>query len=134
IAGALRLEPGSRVGPYPPGGFGGGGGPGGRPPRYLVELFDGYADRFDEHLVEKLHYRGPELLRAAVSRATPRTDLAVIDLGCGSGLCGALLRPVASTLVGVDLSPRMIEKARQRGVYDELLREDVVEALRRRPG
>jgi len=131
---ALRLRPDSRVVAYHHAALAGRGAPPACPPDYLVELFDGYADRFDEHLVEKLHYRGPELLRAAVSRATPRTDLAVIDLGCGTGLCGALLRPVASTLVGVDLSPRMIEKARQRGVYDELLREDVVEALRRRPG
>jgi predicted TPR repeat methyltransferase len=103
------------------------------PPDYLVELFDRYAERFDAHLVEKLHYRGPELLRGAVSAVTARTDLAVLDLGCGTGLCGVLFRPIASTIVGVDLSPRMIEKSKARGVYDGLIRDDVVEAMKARP-
>jgi predicted TPR repeat methyltransferase len=103
------------------------------PPQYLVPLFDGYADRFDEHLVDKLHYAGPRLLREAVAALTDRNHLSVIDLGCGTGLCGVLFRPVAPRLVGVDLAPRMLEKSRSRGVYDELVRADVVDALRHRP-
>jgi predicted TPR repeat methyltransferase len=104
------------------------------PPQYLVHLFDGYADHFDEHLVKTLHYAGPELLRQAVAAVPDRSDLSVIDLGCGTGLCGVLFRPIASKLVGVDLAPRMLEKSRERGVYDELVRADVVVALRQRPG
>jgi predicted TPR repeat methyltransferase len=104
------------------------------PPQYLVTLFDGYADRFDQHLVTTLHYAGPRLLRAAVATVTDRTHFSVIDLGCGTGLCGEIFRPVASKLVGVDLAPRMLEKARGRGVYDELVREDVADAMDRRAG
>jgi predicted TPR repeat methyltransferase len=104
------------------------------PPKYLVPLFDGYADRFDEHLIKALHYVGPKLLHEAVAAVTDRCDLSVIDLGCGTGLCGELFRPIASKLVGVDLAPRMIEKSRQRGVYDELVRADIVDALRQRAG
>jgi predicted TPR repeat methyltransferase len=103
------------------------------PPQYLVPLFDGYADRFDEHLVTTLHYVGPELLWDAVAAVTDRSALSLIDLGCGTGLCGVLFRPIASRLVGVDLAPRMIAKSRQRGVYDELVRADIVDALRQRP-
>jgi predicted TPR repeat methyltransferase len=103
------------------------------PPQYVVELFDRYAERFDEHLVKKLSYAGPQLLYGAVSGVTQRRDLEVIDLGCGTGLCGVLFRPVASKLVGVDLSPKMLEQSRRRGVYDELVKADVVEALRARP-
>ena len=44
----------------------------------------------------------------------------VADVGCGTGLCGPLIRPIAKHLVGVDLSPKMIERARERGIYDEL--------------
>ena len=40
--------------------------------------------------------------------------LDVLDLGCGTGLCGPLLRPYARALAGVDLSPQMLE--RMRGV------------------
>ena len=130
-AGALR--PGSRVIAYHHAALAGRGAPPACPTDYLVELFDGYADRFDEHLVVKLHYRGPELLRDAVAALTRRTDLAILDLGCGTGLCGALFRPMASMLVGVDLSPKMLEKSRERGVYDDLLGADIADVMKARP-
>ncbi|HUI60564.1 MAG TPA: methyltransferase domain-containing protein [Steroidobacteraceae bacterium] len=60
---------------------------------------------------------GPVALMGAAARAGP----VVVDLGCGTGLCGALLRPLASRLVGVDLSPEMLDEARARGCYDELI-------------
>jgi predicted TPR repeat methyltransferase len=60
--------------------------------------------------------------------------LAVADIGCGTGLCGPLLRPWAGSLIGVDLSPRMLDKARRRGVYDQLVEAELVGWLRGRPG
>jgi predicted TPR repeat methyltransferase len=54
----------------------------------------------------------------------------VIDLGCGTGLCGPIFRDVATRLVGVDISLRMIERARDLGVYDELRVEDLRTTLR----
>jgi predicted TPR repeat methyltransferase len=93
------------------------------PVDYVTGLFDQYADAFDEHLVEELEYKTPTFLvdamRALITPAAGQCD--VLDLGCGTGLCGPLLRPLARTLVGVDLSPRMLAKARGRGGYDELV-------------
>jgi predicted TPR repeat methyltransferase len=104
------------------------------PPDYLIELFDDYAPTFDRHLVGKLHYRGPQLLFDAVARAGDGRRWDVLDLGCGTGLCGVLFRPVARTLTGVDLAPRMIDAARARGVYDQLRKCDVTDALRELAG
>ena len=104
------------------------------PGEAVAALFDGYADQFDEHLVRHLGYRAPRLLLEAVtatSDAGSGGGLAVLDLGCGTGLCGELFKPHASRLVGVDLSPGMLRKARARGVYDELLVGDLGHALRR---
>ncbi len=99
---------------------------------YVRALFDRYADRFDQDLVGKLGYAAPDLLRAAVDRVVPgAAGLRVLDLGCGTGLAGVTFKPLAAHLAGVDLSPRMVEKARQRGVYDELGVGDVVEAMER---
>jgi predicted TPR repeat methyltransferase len=53
----------------------------------------------------------------------------VLDLGCGTGLCGALMRSRAQRLTGVDLSPTMVEHARRRGAYDQLHTDDVVRHL-----
>jgi predicted TPR repeat methyltransferase len=74
------------------------------PPDYVEALFDMYAHNFDQHLVERLGYRTPELLVTELMAAQPPTGADVIDLGCGTGLCGPLLRPLARQLAGVDLS------------------------------
>lgn len=103
------------------------------PPAYVEALFDMYAQIFDEHLVKSLGYRTPELLVQALQRAHPPHDVDVIDLGCGTGLCGPLLRPLARRLVGVDLSGLMLAKAREGGAYDELVRGDVAATLATRP-
>jgi predicted TPR repeat methyltransferase len=99
--------------------------PAASPGGYVRELFDQYADHFDEHLVGKLGYHTPALLDAAVRRHGVK-DAEVVDLGCGTGLCAPYLRPYARRLTGVDLSPKMLEKARARGLYDELACMDIV--------
>ncbi|MGH8176811.1 MAG: tetratricopeptide repeat protein [Steroidobacter sp.] len=88
---------------------------------YVATLFDKYASAFDENL-KALGYRAPELVATAVAQQISRPDgsLAILDAGCGTGLCGPLLRPFFRTLTGVDLSARMIDHARERGGYNEL--------------
>ncbi|MFC1492264.1 tetratricopeptide repeat protein, partial [Nitrospinota bacterium] len=76
------------------------------PEGYVTHLFDVYAGDFDSHLTERLRYRVPSLLRDAVGRVVGEkgTALRILDLGCGTGLCGPLFRDIASHLNGVDLS------------------------------
>jgi predicted TPR repeat methyltransferase len=78
-----------------------------------------------------LKYQTPAILEAALrdlhGKEQPMLD--VLDLGCGSGLYGALVRPRARRLVGVDLSASMIEESRRKRVYDDLHVRDVVDYL-----
>jgi predicted TPR repeat methyltransferase len=100
----------------------------------IKNLFDRYADHFDNHLRNTLHYNVPELIAQAVAEIREGDHLFdALDLGCGTGLCGALLRPMVKTLAGVDLSPAMIEKARARGVYDRLGVGELVATLNDNP-
>jgi len=101
------------------------------PPRDHVQgLFDDYAGEFDAHLVQLLHYRGHELLVAELQRAAPGRRFArALDLGCGTGLCGAQLRPLAERIDGVDVAPNMLAQARQRGIYGQLVQADLVAHL-----
>ncbi|KQV50701.1 hypothetical protein ASC95_15230 [Pelomonas sp. Root1217] len=103
------------------------------PAGYVEALFDMYAHNFDNHLVKTLGYRTPELLVAELQRADPPSGGEVIDLGCGTGLCGPLLRPLSARLTGVDLSGLMLAKARELGLYDELVQGDIVAALQGQP-
>ncbi|MCB0990621.1 MAG: methyltransferase domain-containing protein [Acidimicrobiales bacterium] len=93
---------------------------------YVTVLFDGYAASFDQSL-GRLGYRAPELVVDAVGEAVgdARADLRVLDAGCGTGLCGPGLRPFAQTLTGVDLSGAMLQHARERGCYDELIQNEL---------
>jgi predicted TPR repeat methyltransferase len=103
------------------------------PAEAVTELFDRYAPKFDHHLVETLDYHIPEKLVAAVSSFCQGKLLDALDAGCGTGLAAPLLRPISRTLTGVDLSSAMIEKARERGLYDRLEVGDLVESLRSTP-
>jgi predicted TPR repeat methyltransferase len=102
------------------------------PAGYVADLFDSFADSFEHTLVERLEYQAPQQAVAALRRRLPASgasDLTVLDAGCGTGLCGPLLRPLARWLVGVDLSAGMLEHARASGAYDELHQAELVDAM-----
>jgi predicted TPR repeat methyltransferase len=106
----------------------GGQAPAHAPRHYVQALFDGYAGEFDRHLVQALRYDAPSVLTQRIV-AQGRRYRHALDLGCGTGLCGPLLRPLAGRLTGVDLSGNMLEKARALGAYDDLQQADVLEFL-----
>jgi predicted TPR repeat methyltransferase len=94
---------------------------------YVRRLFDQHAPDFDTAMLERLDYRGPQLLLDAVKAvAKPLRFGCMLDLGCGTGLGGAAFRPWVDWLVGVDISPAMVEQARHKGLYDRLVAQDLV--------
>lgn len=104
-----------------------------RPPNEYVQiLFDRFAPRFEERALAELGYNAPAVVgRFLAPWLAARKDLRVVDLGCGTGLSGAFVRPHAAVLTGVDLSGGMLEIARTRGLYDELAREEIGDWLAR---
>jgi len=101
------------------------------PKEYVEKLFDDYADEFDNSLVEQLQYKLPFLITELVNTVAPSLSKFnnVIDLGCGTGLAGQELRGISNRLTGVDLSNKMIIKAKERQVYDHLITGDISKAL-----
>lgn len=105
---------------------------------YVQALFDQSAKSFDEDL-SRLGYRAPELVADALTRLGAETGIAgrfaaLCDAGCGTGLCGPLVRDLCDQLVGVDLSAQMIERARARKCYDELQMAEISAFMRSRLG
>ena len=106
------------------------------PPEWVVRLYADMAATFDEHLVERLGYQIPIRLATALKPWLEQFEAAhakqpvVVDLGCGTGLFGVQIRPLAARLVGVDLSSAMLEIARARGIYDALVASDLVAFLK----
>lgn len=98
---------------------------------YIETVFDSFAASFDSKLT-LLMYRAPQLVATmlAESGIDENRTHDVLDVGCGTGLCGPLLREYAARLVGVDLSAKMLDQARERGVYDELVKGELTAFLR----
>jgi predicted TPR repeat methyltransferase len=99
------------------------------PNSVVKEVFDKYADRFEDELINKLKYQAPMELSKLIRSVTVSRPLDVLDLGCGTGLMGVQLRDIAGTLRGVDISARILKKAEQREIYDELTCSEITEFL-----
>ena len=97
---------------------------------YVAELFDSYAQTFDTHLMETLHYDLPQLLRSKLAPVLGTTPVgAMLDLGCGTGLAGVALNDFAQAIDGIDISPKMLAKAVERGIYRHLRTGDATALL-----
>ncbi|MFQ5672417.1 MAG: tetratricopeptide repeat protein [Nitrospinales bacterium] len=99
------------------------------PPEYVKNLFDLFSAKFEHQLVEVLEYDVPALIRQAFGDLLKKGVRFhnAIDLGCGTGLAGVQFRNIADRLTGIDISPQMVEKAREKGVYDELSVGNLIE-------
>ncbi len=97
------------------------------PPAFVERLFDQYAPRFEASLLEGLDYQGPQIIAEALERTTGLPVAHALDLGCGTGLIGPVLRPHCGHLTGIDLSQAMLAEAQAKGVYDRLDKGDIQE-------
>lgn len=96
------------------------------PAQYITETFDRYAHRFDTHIQGPLQYDAPYVLAVMLGEAYPDEEYRrCLDLGCGTGLSGDAFKQIADKITGVDLSPQMLAKAREKNIYDRLECEDV---------
>jgi predicted TPR repeat methyltransferase len=101
------------------------------PKQYVKNLFDDYAYRFNDALVNDLQYSLPFIIKELILKSNSEKSQYknVIDLGCGTGLAGKDLRNISSNLIGVDISENMVSEAKKLGIYDTLVVGDIVEKL-----
>ena len=103
------------------------------PDAYTRSLFDNFASDFDRRLIDELGYEVPQTLVKQIKTLAPQADLRVVDLGCGTGLCGAAFGGDCSQLTGIDISGLMLEKARARDLYTELVQSSIETWLEQAP-
>ena len=99
------------------------------PRAYIQNLFDGYAFKFERNLVDKLKYNIPLLMKQRFNEQNHKNVSKIMDLGCGTGLCGSKFRNEAEFLYGIDLSEKMIIQASKKNIYDDLYVSDLISGL-----
>ncbi len=92
---------------------------------YTQTFYDAFADTYDEKM-QILNCQIPQLI---AQKTSGKTFENVLDLGCGTGLSGALLRTGSKHLTGVDMSQKMIQKAEKKHIYDALFTMDILDYL-----
>jgi len=100
--------------------------------QYIKNLYNDYAKTYDSHLSVTLKSRVPKLVYDATLKVTDKNKQAksMLDLGCGTGICGAYFSNNTDTLDGVDLSEEMIAVASNKNIYDNLYTQDIVDFLK----
>jgi predicted TPR repeat methyltransferase len=97
--------------------------------QYIELTFNGFATSF-ENILGRLNYCGPQLVQDYLATLNlPAASLSVLDLGCGTGLVGEVLKPYARVLVGVDLSQSMLDQAVAKQLYHQLHKSDIADFL-----
>jgi predicted TPR repeat methyltransferase len=102
------------------------------PVEYVEKLFDGFSEYFEEHLIDELEYDVPAQMLELLEQQSVLSTLGsamVLDLGCGSGLVGQLIAPTCAAVDGVDLSQVMLDKAKEKCVYRQVFKGDIVDYL-----
>lgn len=99
--------------------------------RYVQTEFDAYAANFDYELTSKLEYTAPEKLLELLRKSCPAPQhfCNAVDLGCGTGLFGAVMKDYVDRLTGIDLSGEMLKQAQAKNCYDQLIEGEIVSVL-----
>mgnify|MGYP001283247682 CR=1 FL=1 len=102
------------------------------PMEFIENTFDHYANKFDHHLINILNYSVPNFIEKELNLIDKKIKFEnVIDLGCGTGLCGKFLKNKSSNLIGIDISQRILEKADKKKIYDKLICSNFIDYLKK---
>ncbi|MDR1968056.1 MAG: methyltransferase domain-containing protein [Burkholderiaceae bacterium] len=104
-----------------------------QPESDITALFDAYAVRFDKSLWGTLQYRVPQQVAELLVNLHPDRNFNLLDLGCGTGLVGLCVSPIKGSIIGVDLSSKMIEQAAMHKVYARFHHINILDALTHTP-
>jgi predicted TPR repeat methyltransferase len=93
------------------------------PAAIMLNTYEKKAENWDQDVLKPgKEFLGPGHVQTMLKQLQiPQSaQLEVLDIGCGTGLCGEYLRRYAKQLVGVDLSAPMLAQARKKGHYHKL--------------
>ena len=101
------------------------------PSSFVKNCYNTISTTYDNtHTAKRLGYRVPQQLTDEIKKRIPQGSmLEIIDVGCGTGLCGSQLKDITRNITGVDLSEGMLKLAKEKNVYDNIICADLITTL-----
>jgi len=94
------------------------------------EVYEDWAASYERNLQQDYGYIAPQIAADMFAAHCPDRDTRILDLGCGTGLVGqALAAHDFGQLDGLDISPKMLDEARAKQIYGDLMIGDMTEPL-----
>ena len=89
-------------------------------------IYDDWAEKYDDDLIADFGYISPSIAAEALSELNATPDLSILDYGCGTGLVGMKLKEHGyRSIIGMDVSRGMLDKAAEKQCYKELIQADL---------
>lgn len=99
------------------------------PNEYVRHLFDNYALYYEAQMLNILHYSMPNIINEFFNKNNLHSFESILELGCGTGLCGGALSSFTNHLVGIDISKQMIKEAEKKNIYHKLICDEITTRL-----
>ena len=87
---------------------------------YSEEYFDIFAKCYED-VMQKIRYNIINKIKELQIELKGK----ILDLGCGTGLAGMVLKTNENSFTGIDISQKMLEIAKSKGVYEKLVKDDI---------
>jgi len=98
-------------------------------PEYAQNLFNNYALYYDQHMQGALEYGIPQHTGRMIHQLEIHDIDKTLDLGCGTGLSGPILREISQHVTGIDIAEKMLAHAKEKAIYDVLVESEVTQFL-----
>ncbi|MDF1758293.1 MAG: tetratricopeptide repeat protein [Legionellaceae bacterium] len=95
-------------------------------PSYANDLFNHYAMYYEKHMQDTLQYNIPKKLWDVLHQLNVKQVDKALDLGCGTGLSGEVLKNFCRHLIGVDISQKMLSIANSKDIFDKLIEAEAL--------
>jgi predicted TPR repeat methyltransferase len=96
----------------------------------LAAAYTEWADHYDSDLLDEMGYVAPAIASDLLQHYLHNKAALILDAGCGTGLVGQVLHHKGyNHLDGLDYSQTMLEKAKDKGVYQALSQGDLTSRL-----
>ena len=99
-------------------------------PEDSKKLYKKWAKTYDKDFALSSKYMSPKKISGFFNKYSKNIDSPILDVGAGTGLVGELLyKKNNKKIIGIDISSEMLDQAKLKGCYSELIESDITKKI-----